>query len=91
MIAGGWIKRLFSPKRGVLRGFDGIAGAILAFARGVLVLAILLALLKVVHLPPSNTTEKSVLYPELLKTSGVVIGVLRPFIHTSSTNDRDTV
>ena len=89
LVLGGWIRRAFSPRRGILRGFDGLAGAILGFLRAAFILGILLALIALVHLPPERTTEKSVLYQPLLKTSTVAIGVLRPYIHASI--ERDSV
>jgi uncharacterized membrane protein required for colicin V production len=88
---GGWIRRAFSPKRGILRGFDGIAGAILGFLRAAFILGILLALFALIHLPPERTTEKSVLYQPLLKTSAVAVGVLKPYIHASVANERDSI
>ena len=91
MIVGGWFKRLVSPRRGILRGFDGAAGAVLGFARAVLVLSIILGLFKLVHLPPERVTEKSVSYPIFLKTSTVVIDVLKPYIHTSGINNQSAV
>ncbi len=91
MIAGSWIGRVIKPKHGILRGFDGMAGAVLGFVRGVLVLSLICAVFKLIHLPPERTTEKSVLYPELLKTSGVLIGVLRPYIHSAPDNQQRAV
>jgi uncharacterized membrane protein required for colicin V production len=88
---GGWIRRAFSPRRGILRGFDGIAGAVLGFIRAAFILGILLALFALIHLPPERITEKSALYQPLLKTSTVAIGVLRPYIHASVANERDSV
>jgi uncharacterized membrane protein required for colicin V production len=90
LILGSFIKRIFKPKHGLLRGLDGIAGAILGMIRGAIIVAMLLALLNVVHLPPERTTERSRIYPALLKTSTVFITVLKPYIHPPSVS-RDSV
>ena len=86
MIAGSWIKHFFSPKTGILRGFDGMAGAALGLIRGFLVLSFLIGIFSLFHLPPESTTDKSRVYPVLLKTSGILVGALRPYIHTSKPN-----
>jgi uncharacterized membrane protein required for colicin V production len=88
LIAGSWMKRIFTPKHGILRGFDGVAGAVLGFIRGVLVLSLILAVFGLFHLPPRSTTEKSVVYSALLQTSGVLIGVLKPYIHTPRSKEQ---
>ncbi len=86
MIAGSWIKHFFSPKTGILRGFDGIAGAALGLIRGFLVLSFLIGIFNIFHLPPERTTERSHVYPVLLRTSTILVGVLRPYIHTDKPN-----
>ena len=69
MILGNWVKRFFRPKRGILRGLDGLIGAGLGFLRGLLVLSIFLALLRLIHFPPARWTERSHLYPAFLHVS----------------------
>lgn len=81
IILGGWIRGFFRPKHGLLRGIDGFFGAILGFARGVLILGLLLALLQLTHLPPEHFTEHSHLYPLLLRLTTFFISVLRPYLH----------
>ncbi len=81
MIVGGWIRGFFRPKHGLLRGLDGLLGAVLGFARGALLLGIVLALLQLVHLPPEHITEHSHVYPLLLKLTTLFIRVLRPYLH----------
>jgi membrane protein required for colicin V production len=90
LIAGGFIKRAIKPEHGLLRGLDGFAGAILGIIRGAIIVAMLLALLNIIDLPPARTTEHSRIYPALLKTSTVFITVLKPYIHPPSVN-RDSV
>jgi membrane protein required for colicin V production len=85
MIAGSWAKRLIRPKQGLLRGMDGIAGAFLGLLRGVVVLALLLALFQFFHLPPDNITANSVLYPLLIKAATLLIAVLKPYLHAPAT------
>jgi uncharacterized membrane protein required for colicin V production len=86
LVAGSWIKHVFRPKHGLLRGLDGIAGAILGLIRGVIIVGMLLALLNLIHLPPEHTTEHSRIYPVLLKTSTLFIAVLKPYIHHPEDN-----
>jgi uncharacterized membrane protein required for colicin V production len=81
LIAGSWVKRLIRPKEGLLRGLDGIAGAVLGLLRGVVILGLLLALFQLVHLPPDKITEHSILYPLLIKAATMLIAVLKPYIH----------
>jgi uncharacterized membrane protein required for colicin V production len=81
MIAGSWAKRLIRPKHGLLRGMDGIAGALLGLLRGVVLLGLFLALFQLVHLPPDNITANSVLYPLLIKAATLLIAVLKPYLH----------
>ncbi len=81
MIAGSWAKRLIRPKNGLLRGMDGIAGALLGLVRAVVILGLFLALFHHVNLPPDKFTSGSVLYPLLLKAATLVIGLMRPYLH----------
>ncbi len=84
LIAGSWVKRLIRPKDGLLRGMDGIAGALLGLLRGVVILGLLFALFQLVHLPPDKITSGSILYPLLLKAATLLIAVLKPYIHAPS-------
>lgn len=84
LIAGSWIKRFIRPKHGLLRGIDGIAGAILGLVRGIVILGLLLALFQLVHLPPSRITSDSVIYPLLIKGASQLFAVLRPYLHAPS-------
>jgi Colicin V production protein len=81
MIAGSWAKRVIRPKNGLLRGMDGIAGALLGLVRAVVILGLFLALFHHVNLPPDKFTSGSVLYPLLLKAATLVIGLIRPYLH----------
>ena len=81
MIAGSWAKRLIRPKHGLLRGMDGIAGAILGLIRGAVILGLFLALFQLVHLPPDSITARSILYPLLIKAATLLIAVLKPYLH----------
>ena len=84
LIAGSWVKHFIRPKHGLLRGLDGLVGAVLGLARGAIVLGLLLALLQLVHLPPEHMIQGSILYPLLLKISTLLIAVLKPYIHAPS-------
>ena len=86
LVAGSWIKHIFRPKHGLLRGLDGIAGAILGLIRGVIIVGMLLALLNLVNFPPGQTREHSRIYPVLLKVSTLFISVLKPYIHSPENN-----
>ncbi len=77
MIAGSWIKRIVKPKRGILRGLDGAAGAFLGLIRGVVIVGLLLALFQLVHLPPDKVTDGSMLYPSLLKAAAFLLAKLQ--------------
>lgn len=81
MIVGGWVKGFLRPKHGLLRGLDGLLGAVLGLARGALILGIVLALFQLIHLPPEHLIEHSHLYPLLLKLTTMFIAVLRPYLH----------
>ena len=81
MILGGWIRGFFRPRRGLLRGIDGLIGMAIGFVRAALILGILLALLQLIHLPPEHVTEHSHIYPLLIKLTSFVIAVLRPYLH----------
>lgn len=81
MILGGWVKGFLRPKHGLLRGLDGLLGAVLGLARGALVLGIVLALFQLIHFPPEHITEHSRLYPILLNLTTMFIAVLRPYLH----------
>jgi len=87
LVIGNWVKRMFRPKQGLLRGLDGLLGAALGLIRGAIVLGLLLGILKLVHLPPEHATEHSTLYEPLIKTSTIVAGVLTPYVHPGRTND----
>ncbi len=80
VILGSWLRRFFRPKHGLLRSMDGLFGAVLGFARGAIVLALLAALFDLIHLPPERMTQGSHIYPVLLKISTMLIAVLRPYI-----------
>lgn len=84
LIAGSWVKRLIKPKTGLLRSLDGLAGAVLGIIRALVILGMILALFQLVHLPPTNVVVSSMLYPLFIKTAGLLIGVLRPYLHTST-------
>lgn len=90
LIIGGWIKRAIRPKHGILRSMDGFAGAILGLIRGAIIVGMLLALLSLIHLPPERTTEHSKIYPVLLKTSTIFMGVLNPYIHHPEDHPADS-
>jgi len=81
MIVGGWVKGFLRPKHGILRGLDGLLGALLGLARGALILGIVLALFQLIHFPPEHITEHSHLYPLLLDLTTMFIAVLRPYLH----------
>ena len=87
IVLGSWIKRAIRPKTGLLRGVDGLLGAVLGLIRGAIILGLFLAVLKLVHLPPEHTTEHSTLYEPLIKTSTIVAGVLTPYVHSGRSND----
>jgi uncharacterized membrane protein required for colicin V production len=91
MIAGSWIKRFIRPKRGLLRGLDGIAGGFLGLIRGVVVIGLLLALFQLVHLPPEAIAVRSVLYMLLIKIATVLIAVLKPYIHAPGSSETTIV
>jgi membrane protein required for colicin V production len=74
MILGNWAKRMIRPKTGILRGLDGLVGAALGFVRGLLVLSIFLAVLRLIHFPPARWSEQSHLYPALLHVSTWISG-----------------
>ena len=81
MIVGGWVKGFLRPKHGILRGLDGLLGAVLGLARGALILGVVLALFQLIHFPPEHITEHSRIYPLLLKVTTMFISVLRPYLH----------
>jgi membrane protein required for colicin V production len=87
LILGKWIRKFIRPKRGILRGADGLLGAVLGLIRGVILVSVLLVILRLVHLPSESARENSVLYPVVLKTSTSVIHVLRPYARLP---ERDT-
>ena len=78
---GSWLRKFIRPKRGLLRGLDGVMGAVVGLLRGAFIVSILLVLLALFHQPSPTTRERSILYPVLLKTSTSVINVLRPYAH----------
>ena len=80
MLAGSFIKRAIKPKHGVLRGLDGIVGLILGVIRNAFILSIILLPISMTHLFPQSLTERSVLYPIILKTSTPIVGVFRQYI-----------
>ncbi|HEY3876266.1 MAG TPA: CvpA family protein [Candidatus Kapabacteria bacterium] len=84
LIGGSWVKRLIKPKTGLLRGLDGLVGAFLGLIRAMVILGMILALFQLVHLPPTNVIVRSMIYPVLIKCAAFLIGVLRPYLHTST-------
>jgi membrane protein required for colicin V production len=80
IILGNWVKRFFRPKTGILRGLDGLVGAALGFLRGLLVLSIFLAVLRLVHFPPAKWTERSHVYPGFLHVSTWISGGFRHLV-----------
>lgn len=83
VIFGSRVRRFIRPRRGLLRGMDGLLGASLGLLRGAFLVSILLILLRLVNVPKESVRESSVLYPILVKTSTTVIHVLRPYAHFS--------
>jgi uncharacterized membrane protein required for colicin V production len=91
LLVGGMVKRAIRPKRGIIRGVDGLAGAGLGLVRGTFVLSVFLVLFRLAHLPPERTTSKSVIYPYVLKSSSVVIGVFKPYLSGQHLSQVDSV
>ncbi|MEO6940717.1 MAG: CvpA family protein [Candidatus Kapaibacterium sp.] len=85
LILGNFIKRMVRPKQGLLRGFDGALGAILALVRGVFILSLIFVVLRIVHMPPESVTKSSSLYEPVLKVSSTILGVLRPLVNATET------
>jgi membrane protein required for colicin V production len=81
VLFGSRVRRFIRPRRGLLRGMDGLLGAALGVLRGAFLVSILLILLRLVNVPKESVREGSILYPILLKTSTTVIHVLRPYTH----------
>lgn len=84
---GSALKKFIRPRRGVLRGMDGVLGAGLGVIRAAFILSVCLVILRLFHLPSESTRESSILYPIVLKTSTSVINVLRPYARLP---ERDT-
>lgn len=79
IVLGSQVRKIFRPRRGLLRGLDGLLGAAIGVIRGAFLLSIVLVILRLLDVPSESVRENSVLYPVLLKTSTSVINVLRPY------------
>jgi membrane protein required for colicin V production len=80
LLAGGFLKRLLRPKRGILRGFDALIGALLGLIRGGFILSLVLVVMKLMSLPPERMRNESRLYPVLINVAPQIASVLRPLV-----------
>jgi membrane protein required for colicin V production len=77
-LAGQFLKKFLTPKRGFLGRINNFFGLILGIVRAVLVLGLLFALLRIFEIPSAKTVSESKTYPIVLKSSSLIVSQLKP-------------
>ena len=84
-IAGQFLKRFLTPKRGIIAGANKFLGLILGIVRAVLLLGLFFALLRIFDIPSLRTVNSSTTYPLVLKANALLVSQIKPLAsHLSS-------
>ena len=80
LLIGSFVKKWIKPKRGFLAGADKVFGSVFGFLRAVLLLGLLFGFLRIFQLPSTRTSNSSILYPHVLRSSALLVSQLKPLV-----------